>query len=337
MKLLAKSCAVFLTLLSLPAWVKASEPASQPVATVAGVTLTAGQMQEEIAGALYNQENQLYMLKQEWINRQTRNILFDKAAKEAGKSRKAWEAKELAVAAPTETELDEMIRRMVPANQMPTAPDQLKQLREKAADYVLNQKKIQKQNEVYARLMQKYPVQFLLVAPTPPPVKIPKNAAVKGPENAPVVIFEYTDFECPWCKRSQEQVKAMEKLYGNQVRMVDRMFPLTSIHPRAMPAAEAVYCAKDQGKFWEFREKLFESSPNLGDADFKRIAKELGLKESRFEKCMKDHTHKAAIEAEVADAQAAGVRGTPTFTVNGQTVNFQQLSDAVKAELDKKK
>jgi protein-disulfide isomerase len=331
MKLLAKSCAVFLTLLSLPAWVKASEPASQPVATVAGVTLTAGQMQEEIAGALYNQENQLYMLKQEWINRQTRNILFDKAAKEAGKSRKAWEAKELAVAAPTETELDEMIRRM------PTAPDQLKQLREKAADYVLNQKKIQKQNEVYARLMQKYPVQFLLVAPTPPPVKIPKNAAVKGPENAPVVIFEYTDFECPWCKRSQEQVKAMEKLYGNQVRMVDRMFPLTSIHPRAMPAAEAVYCAKDQGKFWEFREKLFESSPNLGDADFKRIAKELGLKESRFEKCMKDHTHKAAIEAEVADAQAAGVRGTPTFTVNGQTVNFQQLSDAVKAELDKKK
>jgi protein-disulfide isomerase len=338
MKSYASLGAVFLALINVSVLAGAADTnPSQPVATIAGVTLTAGQMQEDLALPLYNQENQLYQMKQDWINRQAQDILFNKAAKAAGKSLKAWKAKELAVAPPTEAEIDAGLRTMVPANQIPTDPTQLKSMKEKVADYLLTQKRNQKQAEVFGQLTKANPVQSLLTPPAPPEIKVPKNAAVKGPANAPVVIFEFTDFECPWCKKSQENVKAMESLYGNQVQMVDRMFPLTSIHPRAMPSAEAAYCAKDQGKYWEFRDKLFESSPNLADSDFKRIAKELGLKESKFNACMKDHTHKAAIEAEMVEAQAWGVRGTPAFYVNGTVTNFQQLGDAVKTALDKSK
>src|SRR5262249_30936490 len=154
-----------------------------------------------------------------------------------------------------------------------------------------------RENEVYAQLTQKNPVELLFTKPEAPHIDITytKDNPVKGPKDAPVTIVEFTDFQCPWCKKSQDSVKAVEQAYGSKVKMVDRMFPLTSIHPRAMPSAEAAYCAKEQDKYWPFRDKLF-ASQNLTDEDFKQFVKEGGLNEKKFNACMASHKYSAQIQ-----------------------------------------
>ncbi len=82
----------------------------------------------------------------------------------------------------------------------------------------------------------------------------------KGPDSAKITLIEYSDFECPYCARAFPTVKQIVETYPNDVRFIYRQFPLTSIHPSAQKAAEASECAADQGKFWEYHDKLFESS-----------------------------------------------------------------------------
>src|SRR5207253_831810 len=107
------------------------------------------------------------------------------------------------------------------------------------------------ESEVYQQFAQKMPVELFFTKPEAPHIEVtsPKESPVKGPANAPVTIVEFTDFQCPWCKRSQDNVKAVEQAYAGKVKLVDRMFPLTQMHPRAMPSAEAAFCAKEQGKY----------------------------------------------------------------------------------------
>jgi protein-disulfide isomerase len=233
-----------------------------------------------------------------------------------------------------------MATRMAPqgANTPPPSDAQYAQTKEQAKQYLTQQKRTQRENELYQQLSQKSAVELFFTKPEQPHIDItyPKESPVKGPKDAPVTIVEFTDFQCPWCKRSQDSVKAVEQTYGGKVKLVDRMFPLTSMHPRAMPSAEAAFCAKEQDKYWEFRDKLFPSE-TMSDEDFKTFAKDLGLNQKKFESCLNSHKYAAQVQTDIADGQRFGVRGTPTFFVNGLQTGFPQLSDTVKSELEKKK
>lgn len=90
-------------------------------------------------------------------------------------------------------------------------------------------------------------------------VKI-ENYPSRGPQNAKITLVEYSDFECPYCVRANPTVKKILETYPNNIRLVYKQFPLINIHPNAMKAAEASLCAKDQGKFWEYHDKLFDSA-----------------------------------------------------------------------------
>lgn len=307
---------------------------SAVVAKIGPTTITEKQMREEMGLSLYNAENQLYMTKKAWLNNKARDILFDKAAKAAGMKRSAWEAKEIAVSTPTAKDVDDLIHRMVPAGQVPTDPQKLAEMHQQATQYLMNQRKNQKEQEVYQRLTQADPVQIVLAPPNKPSISVTysKDSPVRGPKDAPVTVVEFTDFQCPWCKKSQDNVSAVEKQYGDKVKFVARNFPLTQIHPRAMPAAEAAYCAKEQGKYWEYRDKLFEKQ-ELSDADFKRYASELNLNAKKFDKCLAGHKGDAFIQNDMADGQKFGVSGTPSFFVNNRPVSAMELEGAVKDEL----
>jgi len=91
-------------------------------------------------------------------------------------------------------------------------------------------------------------------------IEVNTSGHAKGPENAKVVLVEYSDFECPYCVRAYPTVKQILETYPNDVKVVYRQFPLVSLHPNAQKAAEASECAGDQGKFWEYHDKLFEIS-----------------------------------------------------------------------------
>ena len=161
---------------------------------------------------------------------------------------------------------------------------------------------------------------------------------VRGDKNAPVTIVEYSDFECPFCSRFHPTMVQLTEEYKGKVRWVYRHFPL-SFHPQAEPSAEASECASEQGKFWEYADKLFENQSLLGDAYYKQLATELKLNTKKFEECMTSDRGLAIVRSQSQSGATAGVNGTPgSFIIdaNGgvQAVRGALPYESVKAMLE---
>jgi len=156
-----------------------------------------------------------------------------------------------------------------------------------------------------------------------------------GPENAPITIVEFSDYQCPYCRRWHTEVyQPLLNAYPGKIRLVYRHLPLTSIHPDAFPAAEASMCAGEQNSYWQYHDKLF-SSETLGNNIYIQYAQDLGLDMTSFEACITDHKYQEAIQADSDFALNLGVRSTPTFFINGLAVVGAQPLDVFKQVIDK--
>lgn len=156
-----------------------------------------------------------------------------------------------------------------------------------------------------------------------------------GPQDAPITIVEFSDYQCPYCRRWHEQVyEPLLNAYPGKIRMVYRHLPLTSIHPDAFPAAEAAMCAGEQNAYWPFHEKLF-SSDALGSSVYALYAEELGLDMDTFQSCISEGRFQEAIQADLDFAVNLGVRSTPTFFINGLAIVGAQPLDIFKQVIDK--
>jgi diadenylate cyclase len=140
---------------------------------------------------------------------------------------------------------------------------------------------------------------------------------IRGPEDAPVTLVKYGDYECPYCGEAHPVLKELQERGGEQVRFVFRHFPLDSVHTRARRAAQAAEAAASQGRFWEMHDLLYEHQGELSEEDLMRYAAELGLDLGRFEEDLGNDDHAWRIEEDRLGGDRAGVRGTPTLFVNG--------------------
>jgi len=162
--------------------------------------------------------------------------------------------------------------------------------------------------------------------PTATPPIVVENVSVDddpswGPADAPVTIVEFSDFQCPYCARFVTQtLPQIRQQYEGKVRFVFRDFPLSTIHENAEKAAEAAECANEQGKFWEYHDKLFSSQSALDVASLKSYASQLGLDTATFDECLDSNKYAEEIQKDVQDGTSYGVDGTPAFFVNGQLV-----------------
>jgi protein-disulfide isomerase len=155
----------------------------------------------------------------------------------------------------------------------------------------------------------------------------------KGPKDAPVEIVEFSDFQCPFCQAAHRTVEQVLKTYGDRVRFAYRHFPLPN-HPDARPAAQAAYCADQQGQFWAFHDRLFQNPDKLTDADLKEHAAATGIDATKFSACIASAEAKDAVDLDVKDANSAGVKATPTFFINGRTLEGAQPFDEFKRLID---
>jgi Na+/H+ antiporter NhaA len=146
----------------------------------------------------------------------------------------------------------------------------------------------------------------------------PERDHVRGPDDAPVTLVEYGDFECPYCGQAESVVRELISSFGDDIRYVWRNLPLNDVHTNAQLAAEAAEAAGAQGKFWEMYDKLLSHQDDLGPKDVSRYARELGLDMDRFLDEMRGHEYAPRIAEDVASADASGVSGTPTFFINGR-------------------
>jgi protein-disulfide isomerase len=195
-----------------------------------------------------------------------------------------------------------------------------------------------KPGQVYAAIIEKGQTQAARPAQQQAPtayrkVEIPEGAPSFGPKNAKVTIVEWSDFECPFCSRVGPTLTKIKENYAKDVRVVFRHQPLP-FHPNAKPAAEASMAAHEQGKFWEYHDKLFANQKALDRASLEKYAQELGLNMGKFKAALDSGKYRAVVESDSAAGSAVGANGTPTFFINGRQFVGAQPFENFKAAID---
>ncbi|PID50632.1 MAG: hypothetical protein CR991_00505 [Proteobacteria bacterium] len=166
-----------------------------------------------------------------------------------------------------------------------------------------------------------------------------KSYPSQGKADAPVLVHEFSDFQCPHCKQAAADIHKLMEEMGDQVRLVFRYMP---IHPSGISRkiAEGGVCANEQGKFWEYQDMAFAQQTRLKKDSPLAFAKELGLDEDKFKACFEGEQAAEQVRASEEEGRNLGVSGTPTFFINGQPFNPQfdlikELKAAIQAALAK--
>ena len=155
-----------------------------------------------------------------------------------------------------------------------------------------------------------------------------------GPPDAPVTLVEYGDYECPDCGSAYPVLKQLRARLGDRLRFVFRNFPLMNIHARASIAAQAAEAAAAQGKFWAMHDQLYEHQKNLADTDLERLAIRVGLELYKFNADVGSERFVRRVNEDIASGRASGVRGTPTFFINGRRYEGENDFDSLAAALE---
>jgi protein-disulfide isomerase len=216
--------------------------------------------------------------------------------------------------------------------------DRVRQPRENVEDEIRDllsrQRLLEIEQEFYAALEERYEVQLILE-----PFRLHVDASgypSLGPDEAPVTIVEFSDFECPYCARVQPTLEQVRAEFPDTVRLVFRQFPL-NMHANARKAAEASLCASDQGKFWEMHDLMFDEQKELTVAELKDKAGRLDLDQKTFDSCLDSGQHSRLVDQDLKAGQVVGVTGTPAMFVNGRmlsgAVDFETVSEIVNDEI----
>jgi protein-disulfide isomerase len=217
---------------------------------------------------------------------------------------------------------------------------------------MLTNKIIYLQQEITNPSLAAAPTQQQPAEPTPPPVVKDLSAGklpIMGNKNAKVTLVEFSDYQCPFCKKfyDESEKQIVEKyVKTGKVKFAYRHFPLSSIHPNAQKAAEASECANEQGKFWEFHDLLFANqdiwSPKpAADAltDWTATAGQLGMDPEQFQACVTSDKYKKNVAVDTEAATKVQVNATPTMFVNGVrvvgAVPFADIEKTIEQELKK--
>lgn len=304
-----------------------------PLAEVAGTPITEADL--DIQGELIQLDQQAYQIRQRALEAMIAERLISAEAEKRGVSREELIAQEITskIEDPTDLEVEAFYEQQRARIQAP-----LEQVRPQVVQVLRQIREQQARSEFVDELRGEYEVAVHLDPP-----RLPVNldgAPMRGPEDAPVTIVEFSDFQCPFCRRVQPTLDQVQQKYGDQVRWSFKDLPLLSIHPEAQKAAEAARCAGDQGKFWEYRAAMFDANA-ISSELHGRTAEDLSLDQNAFQSCLDSDKYKGAVEADLAEAQGLGLSGTPAFLINGVLLSgaqpFDEFEKVIDAELERRR
>ncbi|MCC6277400.1 MAG: thioredoxin domain-containing protein [Oligoflexia bacterium] len=207
--------------------------------------------------------------------------------------------------------------------------------RDSVPQIIKMQRVMEARQRYLAELKSKASIQVKLKRPAEKAVTVGNGqGTAKGNKGAKVTIVEFSDFQCPFCRRGRDRLNEIVSKYGDKVQIYFRHFPLESIHPHAFKASEASICAREQGKFWEYHDLLFDQQDKLEEKDLLAHAETLKLDTKAFGECLKSGKGAAEIRADMEEATKIGVNSTPTFFVNGFAVRGAQPLEAFSERID---
>jgi len=301
---------------------------AETVATVGDVTITRDQLEKHVKPKLIEVENQRFEILSDGLDELVSEQLIAQEAKSKGVTSDQLVATEVTakLAEPTDAE----IQKVFDDNKAQLQGQTLDQVKPRIVEFLKQQKAVERQETYLDELKAKYKTTIALKAPR---IEVSTGGKpIRGNVKAPVTIVEFSDYECPFCKKAEPTLQQVLKTYGDKVRFVYRHYPL-EFHAKARPAAEAAECANAQGKFWEYHDKVFASS-DLSETKLKAIAGEVGLDQAKFDECLAKHASKDAVDKDMADASGVGVTGTPAFFINGRMISGAQPFEKFKEIID---
>jgi protein-disulfide isomerase len=309
--------------------------ASTPAAKVAGETLTVGELDAWIKQQLFDQATddreptKLYELRSRALDDLIDERLLKEEAAPLGLTPDELLQKETEKQANVS---DEEVLAFYDQNKERMGDAPFEQVKPQILRHLQQQRQQAAGRDYLQALRDKASVEVYLDAPR---IQVDATGPSLGPEDAPVTIVEFSDYQCPYCKRAEPVVQQLLERYPAEVRFVFRDYPLDRIHPLARGAAEAAACANQQGRFWEFHRKLFDPGAKLDPESLRQYASDLGLDLQAFQTCMEEHRFQAEIEADLAAGREAGVTGTPAFFVNGIPLKGARPLDDFVAVIEK--
>ncbi len=307
------------------------------IAEVFGRKITEAELHQALSVDLYELQSNIYELKKRKIEEMIGKIVLEKEA-----ARRKMSVNEL-----LEREVQRNVKKISDKDIdkfYEKQKEHLKGTKEQYADRIRNFLQNERQNEAYQKYVERLKktarAQVHIEKPERPRVTLNLTPApLKGNENAKVKIIEFSDFECPFCGGLTKTLDKILKKYGRAVSLSFKAFPL-SRHPNAPLAHQASLCAHDQGKFWPYHDKLFESQQALQRSNLEKYASDFRLDMTKFKQCLDSGEKFAKVQKELLEGQEAGVRSTPTLFINGKIVvgNVPQeaIEEVINEELTKK-
>lgn len=309
---------------------------SEVVAVVNGNAITDADLTEAARDALKQFDMQVYKIKKGALDELVEQKLIEEAAKKDGKSVEAY----------TKINIDDKVKK--------SGEEELKAFYESHKDQVggksfdevkdsilqfINRRAAQDAHDTLIASLRKDAKVEIRLEPPRANVEAGDNPS-RGSKRAPVTIVEFTDYECPFCSRVRQTVTDITDKYKDQVRYVIRDYPLP-FHGNAKKAAEAAHCAGDQKKYWEMSKLLFQNQKALGVGELKKYAKDIGLNQGKFDKCLDSGKHTKKVDENQAYGSKLGVNGTPAFFINGIALSGAQplaaFTEIIDTELAQKK
>src|SRR2546422_3701558 len=303
-----------------------------PLAVVAGQPIYDDDLLPFVQAQVFQLRLQEYEVKSKALENLVNQKLLEAEAKKKGIPTDKLLEQEVDAKVPEPTEAELQALYIVQKEQLRKSFDEIKaQLQQ-----LLKQAKLQQaRQDYYKRLREQAGVSIFLQKPK---VEVAYDPArLRGNPKAPVVIVEFSDFQCPYCRSVQPTLKNLLAKYEGRVSLSYRDLPLRDIHPQAQMAAEASRCAGEQGKFWEYHDLLFENQNKLNREGLVEQARSLKLDEKQFDSCLSSDKYKAQIEHDRQLGLRAGLTGTPGFFINGNMLSGNLPQDSfekvIQAEL----
>jgi protein-disulfide isomerase len=315
-------------------WVSTLLPAmaetSDVLAVVNGQEITEADIESRIKGQLLQINNQLYALKKQAVDALIAERLLSQEAAKRGLTSQQLLQQE--VVSKINAVRDKEIEQFYQTNTARMGNQPLEDLKARIAQHLQDVQRRQHQQTFVGELRKAAAVRMLM---QPPIAEVAiEGAPIRGHENAPVTLVEFSDFQCPYCARAQPTLLKVMEAYPDQVKLVYKDFPLPQLHPQAPKVAEAARCAGEQDSYWAYHDALFEDAKDLTPDNLKRYAADLKLDTAAFDACLDSGKYAAAVQKDMAQGAQLGVNSTPSFFINGRFLSGAQPFSAFQALID---
>ena len=275
-------------------------------------------------------EQRLYELRTEAAERVAVEVMLKRAADRDGMTEEAWLQKRVgAIEVPPDAQLERLFERV--RKRLPESTT-FAEAREYLAEAAVSEERTQRLTTIFEELKNQNHYRVVLTAPERPRKTVSSLGPSRGPADAPIVIVEFADFQCPYCSRAAEVIEQVVAAYPGKVRFVFRHYPL-SFHALAPGAAKASICADQQKQFWAVHDLLFTGG-SIEPAALRNVAEGLKLDMKQFDACLTSAQTRKTLDVDLAEGQRLGVDGTPAFFINGVMLSGARPASDFKKVID---